>query len=89
MYLTKEYTSKELEMFYHKKPAILDYNDLTQIPEIDDRYLYTLAQYAAEMYALSDEDDDVQELFRNKFIEGLTIYKTPSKTKSYTVKNFW
>jgi len=87
LYLPENIKIGTAKLYYYKKPRSLDGNDLSQVPDIDSRYFYNMAQYAAEMYRLMD-DDEQQARFAAKFFEGLMIYSTSSTTQS-KFKNVW
>ena len=69
--LPKNYNSGEATLYYYKKPAALDKNNLNQIPDIDSRYLPIMGKFAAEMYYLQDEDPENRGEYRAAFIESL------------------
>lgn len=85
VYFNKLITTGDVEMLYYRRPIPLDPTNLLQVPDLDKRYWYTLCQYAAEMYKIKDNDDQMVADFQQKFIEGLGVY---SKTKA-TMSNFY
>lgn len=90
VYLPGEISAGYLELFYFRKPTILDFNTPDQEPDIDPRFYYAMGQYAAHMFYLRDEDTEVLNNFRRTFIDSINSYSqhTPAKTAgSYT--NIW
>jgi hypothetical protein len=88
--LPKNYNSGEATLYYYKKPAALDKNNLNQIPDIDSRYLPIMGKFAAEMYYLSDEDPENRAEYRTAFIESLNRLEDVSNNRhksNYT--NLW
>jgi len=82
------YNGRTVNLYYYKKPTALNPNNLSQIPDVDARYYFNIAQYGAEMNKLKDDDTEAQDSFRRKFSEGLQMY---SKNKGTTrqFKNVW
>lgn len=73
-------TSGTAKLKYYKKPTALDSSDLTQVPDIDSRYYYAMAKYAAEMFWLAKDDPDRIAAFRQAFFDSLTRYASYDNT---------
>ncbi len=86
--LNENYTSGTVKLYYYKKPTQLDATDLDQIPDIDARYWNAMAEYAAKVYYLVDDDDDMLKKFRDQFYETLASISTAKKTIT-RFKNVW
>jgi hypothetical protein len=87
-YFNKSLDGRIINLYYYKKPTTLNPATLTQIPEIDSRYFASMAQYAAEMYKLKDDDSEAQANYSKKFIQGLTVY-SKNKGAIRQFKNVW
>ena len=61
-----------VDVYYYKTPTRLDENNVSQIPDIDSRYFYALAKFAAEAYYLVDDDPEMREAFKSSFISNLS-----------------
>ena len=79
---------RTVNQYYYKKPATLLPTNLAQVPEVDSRYFPSIAQYAAEMFKLKEDDEEAKKQFAAKFYSNLQIY---SKCKCITrkIKNVW
>lgn len=86
--LQKDITTGSATLYYYRRPTPLDPENLSQVPDIDSRYLYAMGQYAAKMYYMVDDDDDMVEKFKESFFEGMTIYST-SKNTVTKINNVW
>lgn len=87
-YFNKSLEGRTINLYYYKKPTALNASTLTQVPDVDSRYFHSMAQYAAEMYKLKDDDAEAQESFTKKFIQGLTLY-SKNKGAIRQFKNVW
>ena len=88
MTLPATYTTGTAKLYYYKKPTALVSTNLAQVPDIDQRYYSTIAQYAAEMYYMVDDDTEMQQKFTSKFFESIEIYGNSKNTVS-KYKNIW
>ena len=82
------YNGRVINLYYYKKGSELTSGTLTQVPNIDKRLYYSVAQYAAEMWKLKDDDPEMQEAFRKKFITGLGTY-SKGNSAEVNFKNYW
>lgn len=80
-------TQGTIYLYYYKKPTELTVTR-SQIPDIDARYNYSLASYAAEMFKLRDDDLEIAEQFRQRFMRSLDMLQT-QKGNINKVKNIW
>lgn len=86
--LPSDYVDGTAEFYFYRKPAALDPLNLDQVPDIDPRYFPSMAAYAAKMFNLVDDDEDLREAFKAEFFDGLATFKK-SKTSTTTFKNVW
>jgi hypothetical protein len=88
--LSASYKSGEATLYYYKKPDELIKSNLNQVPDVDSRYLPLMAKYAAKMYYLVDDDEDMREAFRTDFISQLNSIGNVNKNgKQSNYKNLW
>lgn len=87
-YFNTGLNGRTINLYYYKKPTQLSATTLAQVPDVDSRYYYSMAQYAAEMYKLKDDDQEAQDNFASKFRAGLSIY-SKSKGAIRQFKNVW
>lgn len=84
-----KYSSGEAKLFYFRKPTPLDPFNLNQIPDIDPKYYSIMAKYAAKMYYLVDDDEDMMKSFKDSFFESLTMLGSKQSNKQSNYKNLW
>jgi hypothetical protein len=88
--LPAKYVSGDATLYYYRKPAALDPDNLNQVPDVDGRYLPLMAKYAAKMYYLADDDSEMREAYRNEFIENLLNLGDVNKNKKRSnYSNIW
>lgn len=73
MYLPASVNSGSLEMYYYKKATPLNGNDLSQVPDVDERYHIAMAEFAAKMVKMVD-DDSLKKDYENEFFASLAIF---------------
>lgn len=79
-----------LKLYYFKNPTELDANNLNQVPDVDYRYLNSMATYAAEMYYRADDDPDMREAYKEAFFRGLSYFNGINGTEKPTkIRNVW
>lgn len=79
-----------LKFYYFKNPTPLDSDDLDQVPDIDYRYLNSMAQYAAKMYYMVDDDPDMKRAFTENFFEGLSYFNSLNGIEQpFKIRNVW
>lgn len=61
-----------IDVYYYKTPTPLDDTNVSQVPDIDSRYFYALAKFAAEAYYLVDDDPEMREAFKAAFVNNLS-----------------
>lgn len=79
---------RTVNFYYYKNPSILLPANLAQVPDIDSRYFPSIAQYAAEMFKLKEDDEEVKRQFAAKFYSNLQIY-SKHNCISRKIKNVW
>lgn len=87
--LPSEYSTGEAKMYYYRKPTALNPDDLTQEPDIDQRYFPAMAKYAAQMYYLTDDDVEVSSQWKNSFFDSLAVFNKKTQNKQSNFKNLW
>lgn len=79
-----------LKLYYYKNPTELDKNNLSQVPDIDYRYLNSMAIYASEMYYRNDDDPEMREAFKTSFFQGLSYFNALNGISQTTkITNVW
>jgi hypothetical protein len=80
----------DIQIYYYKRPTPLNPASLDQVPDIDSKYWHHMAQYAAKMYFLIDDDEDMRKAFKETFLESVTLLSSKKKTSRETnFKNLW
>lgn len=82
------YNGQTIHLYYYKKASELTPSTLTQVPNIDKRYYYAVAQYGSEMWKLKDDDPEMQKAFQEKFISSLSTYGRNTNAE-FNFKNIW
>lgn len=88
VYFPSIHDGKTIKIYYYKKPAVLNPTTLSQVPDIDPKYFFAMAQYSAEMFKLKDDDTEAVRNYREKFLQGLTSYSTNNRALRQ-FKNVW
>jgi hypothetical protein len=89
-HLTYNNPSVTVDFYYYKKPAMLDADNLEQIPDIDQRYLPLMAKYAAELYKLADDDTEAKDAYRQSFQDSLVMFGNLNMDrKRFNFNNVW
>lgn len=81
-------TEGTLKLWYFKIPAALSVLTPTQVPEVNPVYHRMMADYAAKMYYLIDDDADMRDAFAAEFRGKIASFKTPPVVSSGRFKNY-
>jgi hypothetical protein len=79
MTLPTSITEGTLKLWYFKKPVALSASTPSQVPEIGEQYHQLLADYAAKMYYLIDDDEGMRNAFAAEFNAKIAGLKTPPR----------
>jgi hypothetical protein len=90
LYLPSTITSGDVKLYYFRKPTALDPDNLDQVPDVDPKYYPLMAKYAAEMYYLVDDDEDMRAAFKDSFFQNYSLIANKKSTdKKYNFTNLW
>jgi hypothetical protein len=70
------YTEGTYVLKYYRSPVLLDGNVTDQVPDIHEKYHPLLAVYAAKMYNLVEDDQEIKAAYMDEFVQGVSNLKT-------------